>query len=202
MRSRFTLFLAAAAFLIVFAAGDASAQDRKGAWFGTGAGWGSANLTCDDCGPSERENSGVFYFNGGYTVNPHVLAGGEFNLWSKNFDDPGLGGSVDVNFYNLLGTVTVFPSVGVGGFFVKGGAGVGFFDMNAKATGVTVNFDMGKGFAAIVGGGYDIPAGPIMITPAVNYWYGATGDVKVLGETLVTGLSHNAVTATVGVRWP
>lgn len=202
MRNRLASFLSAAAFLIVFAAADASAQERQGAWFGVGGGWGSANLTCDDCGESDRQNSGVVYFNGGYTANPHVLVGGEFNLWTKGFDDQDLGGTVDVNFYNLLGTVTVYPTVGVGGFFVKGGAGVGFFDVNARFEGVTANFDLGKGLAVIAGGGYDVPVGPLMITPAVNYWYGFTGDMSVLGETLLTGLSHNAITATVGVKWP
>jgi len=67
---------------------------------------------------------------------------------------------------------------------------------------VTVNVDLGKGFAAIAGGGYDIPVGRLMITPAVNYWYGQTGDAKILGETLFTGMKHNVISATVGVKWP
>jgi outer membrane protein with beta-barrel domain len=205
MRNRLAVILSAAAFVAVFAAANASAQDRAGGWLGVGGGWGSANLTSDEMDESDdtgRENSGVVYFNGGYAVNPHVLVGGELNLWTKSFDDQGLGGTADVNFYNVLGTVTVYPSAGVGGFFMKGGAGVGFFDMNAKAAGVTVNFDLGKGLAAIAGGGYDIPVGRLTITPAVNYWYGSTGDMKVLGETLLTGVSHNVITTTVGVTWP
>lgn len=202
MRNRLAVILSAAAFVIAFAAADASAQDRAGGWIGVGGGWGSADLTTDDSGDGGRENGGAFYFNGGYTVNPHVLAGGEFNLWTRSYDAQGLGGKADVYFYNVLGTVTVYPSAGLGGFFMKGGAGVAFFDMDANALGVTVNLDLGKGFAAIAGGGYDIPVGRLMITPAVNYWYGHTGDMKVLGETLLTGVSHNVITTTVGVTWP
>lgn len=203
MRNRFTFAISAAAVLAVLAAADASAQERRGGWFGVGGGWGSTELTCDDCGDSGgRENSGVVYFDGGFTLNEHVLAGAEFNLWTKSFEDPDFGGTVAANFYNLLGTVTVYPSAGVGGFFMKGGAGVGFFDMDVEALGISATFDMGKGLALIAGAGYDIPVGPMAITPAVNYWYGSTGDLSFMGETLLKGLNHNTITATVGVKWP
>jgi len=128
MRHGLSLILSAA--LIAVLAADASAQERSGGWFGVGGGWGSANLACDECGgDSERQSSGVIYFNGGYTVNERLLAGAEFNLWTKTFEDPEFG-TADVNFYNLLGTVTAYPAAGR--FFIKGGAGVGFFGMDLK----------------------------------------------------------------------
>ena len=198
MRHGLTLILSAA--LIAVLAADASAQDRSGGWFGVGGGWGSANLSCDECGgDSDRQSSGVIYFNGGYTVNERLLAGAEFNLWTKTFEDPEFG-TADVNFYNLLATVTAYPTAG--NFFIKGGAGVGFSGMDLKMEGVSTSLDMGKGLAVIVGGGYDIPLGRLAITPAFNYWHGSTGDMEFLGVPLLTNVSHNAITATVGVKWP
>jgi hypothetical protein len=62
----------------------AIAQDRAGFWFGVGGGFGSAGVSCDDCGESNREGSGVAYFKGGWTINRQTLVGAEFNYWSKN----------------------------------------------------------------------------------------------------------------------
>lgn len=165
-----------------------------------GAGWGSADLSCDDCGSGGwRENSGVASFGGGFTVNRNVLVGAEFNLWTKSYVDPEFG-SADVNFYNLLGTVTVYPSAG--GFFVKGGAGLAVFDMDIKASGVSMTLDMGKGLGVLVGGGYDVPVGRVAVSPAVSYWYGKTGDLKYGGETFASGVSHNVLAVTVSLKFP
>lgn len=203
MRTSSATFLSALVCLgLLTAPGRASAQDRAGGWFGGGGGWGSADLTCDDCGSGgDREDSGVFYLNGGWTLNKHVLLGGEFNLWMKTFTDPDFAGNVDVNFYNLLGTATFYPS-STGGFFIKGGAGIAFFDMDVKDAGITATIDMGKGLGLIVGGGYDIPVGRIAIPVAVNYWYANTGDLTVMNQAVLTGVSHNVFTVTVGVKFP
>ena len=201
MRTRIAVAAGALWMFVFLAVGQASAQEREGGWFGVGAGWGSADLTCDDCGSGgSRQNSGVFVVNGGYTVNPKVLVGAELNLWTKSYTDPELSGTVGVNFYNILGTATFYPARN--GFFLKGGAGVAFFDMDLKASGFSATVDMGKGLGLIVGGGFDIPAGRIAITPAVNYWYANTGDLTFEGETLLGGVKHNVITVTIGVKFP
>lgn len=186
--------------LLLVAPGAAQAQNRSGGWVGFGGGLGSASVTCDDCGSDSRETGGVVYVNAGVTMSPNVLLGAEFNLWSKKSKDPDFGGEAQVNFYNLLGTATIYPSGG--GFFVKGGAGVAFFDTDIKSSGLSLTLDMGKGLGVIGGAGIDVPMGRIVITPAVNYWYASTGDLKFEGEAILTGMKHNVLAFTVGVKWP
>lgn len=186
--------------LVLVAPGTANAQPRSGGWIGFGGGVGSAGLTCDDCESDSRETSGVVYVNAGVTMSPKMLLGAEFNLWSKKSNDVDFGGEAQVNFYNLLGTATFYP--GSGGFFVKGGAGVAFFDTDIKSSGLSLTLDMGKGLAVIGGAGVDVPLGRLMLTPAVNYWYANTGDLTYEGDALLTGMKHNVLAFTVGVKWP
>ena len=181
---------------------SAWAQNREGGWFGVGGGFGTANVTCDDCGESDRESSGAGYLRGGGALNPRVLLGGEFNIWTKTFAfEPGLDSTV--NLYNFSGTVSFYPSVDRG-FFVKGGAGVAFADIDLKETGgSTITVDVGNGPGLIVGAGYDISLGRrVALTPAVNVWYGSLGDMKFQGEPLLSGLKHNVFDITIGVTFP
>ena len=180
---------------------SAAAQDRKGFWFGIGGGYGSANVTCDDCGDSSRESSGAVYLKGGWTANPRVLVGGEFNVWAKKFAvEPGTDATV--NIYNFSGTVTVYPAAS-GGFFVKGGGGVAFTGIDLSPSGTTISVDLGKGPGVIVGAGYDVKLGRrVALTPAVNFWYGSLGDLQVLGQTFASNWKQNVVDITIGVTFP
>lgn len=186
--------------VLLVAPGSARAQNRSGGWVGFGGGVGSAGLTCDDCDSTDRETGGVAYVNAGVTMSPKLLLGAEFNLWTKKYVDADFGGEAQVNFYNLLATATFYPSTS--GFFVKGGAGVAFFDTDIKDSGLSLTLDMGKGLGVIGGAGIDVPMGRIVITPAVNYWYASTGDLKYEGEAFLTGMKHNVLAFTVGVKWP
>lgn len=197
---RIKTVIAAVVLGVLLIAPAAHAQNRSGGWVGFGGGIGSAGLTCEDCGSDDRETSGVVYVNAGVTMSPKLLLGGEFNMWSKKSKDADFGGEAQVNFYNLLATATFYPSTS--GFFVKGGAGVAFFDTDIKESGLSLTLDMGKGLGVIGGAGIDVPMGRIVITPAVNYWYASTGDLKYEGEALLTGLKHNVLAFTVGVKWP
>ena len=180
---------------------SALAQNRQGFWFGLGGGFGSANATCDDCDSSKRESSGAAYIKGGWTLNERVLIGAEFNLWSKKYAIE-RGVEATVNMYNASGTLTFYPSAS-GGFFVKGGGGVALVDTDVKASGSTVTVDLGKGPGLIAGAGYDIPlGGRIALTPAVNFWYGSLGDLKILGNTFTSNWKQNVLDITIGFTFP
>jgi hypothetical protein len=178
-----------------------AAQNRQGFWFGVGGGYGSAGIDCDGCESADREGSGVFYLKGGWTLNPRVLLGGEFNFWTKEFQvESDVNGSL--NMYNFSATVTFYPQP-KGGFFVKGGAGAAVTDMDLKVSGSGMTVDLGTGFGFIVGAGYDIPVGrKIAITPAINYWYGRPGDLKVMGETVLTNFRQNVFEFSIGIVFP
>jgi hypothetical protein len=177
----------------------AGAQDRQGLWVGAGGGWGSANVTTDELGAFGRENGGAFSVRLGGTLNPRLLLGGEFDIWSRTVEIEE-GANVTANIYNLSGTATFYPRPS-SGFFVKGGAGLSFVDVTIDADGESVTFDLGKGPGFVAGAGYDIRLSRrVSLTPAVDYWYGRPGDVKALGETL-GGWKQNVVAATLGITF-
>lgn len=202
MRTRQAVWFGAAVCLVMaLAAAPASAQQRSGFWFGIGAGVGSMDVNCDDCGTDdERETSGVAYIQGGWAFSEHLLLGVELNAWAKKFEDDDIGAEAQINIYNALGTLTFYPTNG--GFFVKGGAGVAIMDMDLDLEGINATIDMGKGLALVGGVGFDIPVGRVAVTPAVTYWYGATGDMRFMNTPVLSGVRHNAVTATIGIKFP
>jgi hypothetical protein len=179
---------------------EAPAQVRAGFWGGLGGGWGSAQVSADELEGGDREGSGVGYFNLGWTLNEQLLAGAEFNLWSKTAAvDTGI--EATANIYNLSGTLTFYPSRS-SGFFVKGGAGVSFLDADFDVQGTNVTVDLGSGFGFIAGTGYDIRLGRIVsLTPAVNFWYGQPGTLKFAGETLFSDWKQNVIDFTIGLKF-
>jgi Outer membrane protein beta-barrel domain len=180
----------------------ASAQDRQGGWFGVGGGFGSASVSCDDCGSSSREGSGAGYLRGGWTLSPRVQVGAELDIWAKTFTfEPGTEGTFKV--YNFSGVVNFYPAP-ARPFFVKGGAGVALQDVDFAANGTKINVEVGRGPGVVVGAGYDFRLGRrVALTTAVDYWYGNLGDsLKFAGESLLTGVSHNVLDVTVGITFP
>jgi outer membrane protein W len=198
MRYRTMLVGMAVVLAGVLSSVPASAQEHGGVFFGGGAGLGMANADCDECGgDSDRENSGVLYLRGGVALNPHVLLGGEFNLWGKK-ETGVLGAENSIKMYNLTGTVTFYPQTE--GFFVNFGAGLAFVGLDSTVGNTNLSIDLGKGFGVLLGTGYDIRVGEhIAVTPAVQYWYGAPGDLKVGNATFLHDWRQNVVDFTIGL---
>src|SRR5262245_61344992 len=177
---------------------SASAQAREGFWLGLGGGYGSAGVSCDDCG-EEREGGGVGYLRGGWTLNQRTLVGLDFNLWSKTAEEDDI--EMTLNLYNLAGSLTFYPAA-TSGFFVKGGAGVSVIDVDVDFEGSTVSADLGTGFGLTVGAGYDVRLSRmISLTPAFGYWYGRPGDLKFGPEPLFSNWRQNVVEFTVGITF-
>ena len=198
MRYRTVLVGLAMVLTSVLAAVQASAQEHDGGYFGFGGGFGTADASCDECqGNSDRQNSLALYFKGGGAVDPHVLVGGQFNLWAK--DETGVFGAESrIKMYNLMGTVTFYPQTE--GFFVNLGAGVSFVGVDSTVSNTTLSTDLGKGFGFLLGTGYDIRVGQhLAVTPAVQYWYGAPGDLEFAGGTFLHDWKQNVVDFTIGL---
>jgi hypothetical protein len=191
----------AAAALIAGFALPAYAQGHKGGYIGGGVGWGSADASCDDCGSSDtRESSVAYNARGGFGLTNHLLIGAEFNAWQKSsgFED---SSDLSVRMYNLAAIVILYPMPN-GGFFVKGGGGLSVMKAEAAGGGASAALDTANGPGFIVGAGYDIAAGAhMLITPAVNYWYGKPGDLTYQGAVVTKGWSQNVVDLTIGVTF-
>lgn len=177
----------------------AGAQTREGFYFGLGGGVGWATLSCDRCVDEERQAGGSGYVRAGWTLNPHLLIGGELNVWARH-DDP-----FDVDQwtyrYNASATATVYPTA-ASGFFVKGGAGLSYLDVDRDFGDESVSLELGDGPGVVVGAGYDIHLGRVALTPAVNYWVGWLDDLEARGVPYESGRRQQIFDLTIGVTFP
>lgn len=188
-----------AAFTVVPRA--AHGQERQGFWFGAGAGYGSADTSCDECQNDTREAVRTAYVMAGWTVTPRFLLGGEFNAWSDNDMNAGPNVEMKLKAYGASATVTFYPRAS-SGFFIRGGVGASFVDADFELRRTTISADLGKGVGLVVGGGYDVRLGrSVSLTPALNVRVGHIGDVRVDGETFVSGWKQNVVDITLGLTF-
>ena len=196
---RHLIACALAAIVVLPSPATAQSVPREGFWFGAGAGAGRADVTCDDCNDDGAETGGSGYVKAGWTLNPHLLVGGELNVWTRRESR----GDTDawLTMYNASATLTFYPSA-VAGFFVKGGAGVAYLDTDVERRGSTVTIDLGSGPGFLVGAGYDIRLGRVALTPAVNYWRGHIGEIEGRGVAVASGWKQSIVDVTIGVTFP
>ncbi len=149
-------------------------QKREGLWIGLGLGYGSYKRCADQLGCSDRQGSVSGYLKLGGTLTPHLLLGGEFVGWVKDYN----GTTLTVG--GLYATATGYPVL-TSGFFLKGGLGVSYHrDSGDHSSGTVSVSKTGLGF--IAGVGYDLRVGRnVSITPTFDYVYGNVGDF--LGTT-------------------
>jgi len=74
-------------------------QRRDGFWIGFGLGYGSSNVTCDNCGSGPRMDGITGFVKLGGTPSRNVLLGGAINTWS-HYD-----GSATETMTNLTASV-------------------------------------------------------------------------------------------------
>ncbi len=156
---------------VLVSAAPAHAQVREGFWFGFGLGYGSARIECDGgCADGDRDGSVSGFVKLGGTLNRHLLLGAEVNGWTKEED------GVRATLGNLSGTLTLYPGAH-SGFFLKAGAGLGYFDTSAQQGSLSVSVSE-TGFGFVAGVGWDLRlGGNLSLTPVVNLNYGWPGDV-------------------------
>ena len=167
--------IAALAVLTVGSVTMAAAQEKQGFFFGVGLGYG--NLSCDGC-DSQGGLSGHLRLGG--KLNERLLLGVESTGWYKDED----GASVTTG--TLTGNAYFYPSP-KGGFFAKGGLGLGYAGVSVEGFGS----DSETGFGWQVGAGYDIQVGTkTAITPTVTYFSSSIegGSLNVIQAALAFSL--------------
>ena len=156
---------------------------RKGFWIGFGIGYGSAQVSCDNCGSSSREGSFTGHVRLGGTLRPNLLLGADITGWSKSEN----GSTVSLG--NLTATAIYYP-VTTSGFFFKGGAGVATF--TGVFSGLLSATADGAGFGFTVGVGYDVRVGRnVSLTPVGSFVFGSVGDIQNSGTVVRTGWKQN-----------
>lgn len=165
-------------------------QRRDGFWIGFGLGYGSSNVTCDNCATGPRQDGITGFVKLGGTPSRNVLLGGAINGWS-HYD-----GSATETMTNLTASVYLYPQA-KSGLFVTTGLGFSNYHVNTSPS-----FD-GTGWGFTGGVGYDIRVGrDISLTPVVNYVYGGVGDVNQAGVgAAFTRWKQNVVEFGLGVTF-
>jgi hypothetical protein len=165
---------------------------RHGFWGAFGLGYGNNGLTCSGgcsfTSPAKGGGLTVALKLGG-TPSPRVRLGGEVNLWTK--DQSGVTESVG----NVSAAVYFYPSAR-SGFFLKGGVGVGSFQLSQ---GSSTNSADGIGF--LTGLGYDIRVGSkVSLSPIANFYFGHDGDYRDASGT-IPGIKHAIVDFGLSVQY-
>ena len=167
-----SMWLAAAALLVAVSTAAAQRpQTRQGFWISGGPAWGSLDLACSGC-ETDRESGLTMLLAMGGTPRPGLLLGGQLEGWAKEI------GGVDLTVGHLSGVVYWYPRPAAG-LFLKGGAGIAVYSVDAGPLGDEE--DSGLGLHA--GVGYDIRVGRnLSITPAGCVFWGdfGGGDANVL----------------------
>jgi len=189
VRTSQVVTLLAALALAAPAARAQYAQRRDGFWIGFGLGYGSANVSCDQCSNLPRVGGYTGFLKLGGSPSRNVLIGASLNGWTRER----LG--VNETMGNVTASLYYYP-VTTSGFFVTGGLGFSGYNINSSPE---VN---GSGWGFTAGGGYDVRIGRnISLTPVVNYIYGALGDFDVPGLGTRTGWKQNVIDVGLGLTF-
>jgi outer membrane protein with beta-barrel domain len=157
-------------------------HERNGFMLGLNAGGGTAGLSVGNF-DSDREGGTAGNFRAGYAVDPQFVLGLEGNVWTKKVDNEtwtfSVGGAA----------LTYYP--GAGGFFVRGGVGVGNTEYSVENGNVTVTAsDDGLGLLGAMGYEWRLTR-RFALGPQVDFgWMDVGNDVKA-----------NYFNFTVGANW-
>ena len=164
-------------------------QRREGFWIGFGLGYGSANVSCDNCISGSRTGGPTLFLKLGGTPSRDLLIGASFNGWTHDLN------GANETMGNVTASLFYYP-VTTSGFFLTGGLGFSAYNINSSPE---VN---GSGWGFTGGVGYDVRVGRnISLTPVVNYTYGALGDFEVPGIGTARGWKQNVIDVGLGVTF-
>jgi len=183
---------------------SAAAQERKGFWASFGIGAGSIGLSAEDAVAQPRpfqvgrDSGGVAEVGLGWAVNQRLLVGIEVKTMVATYVGD-VRGTLGVS--NVSGVATYYLRSS-SNLFVKGGVGGSFLGLTVDAPDPNVAVKGGTGFGFSAGAGYDVYLGHgFSLTPAVGFWYGRPGNLRISGQTLLRDWKHNVVDVTLSIKF-
>lgn len=167
--------LAGAALFLASGLSAQYAHRHQGIFASFGAGFGTAKVSCDNCGDVSRAGDLTGFLEIGGALSRSILLGVEVAGWSKvtSGNDNRAAGTVN-------GVAVWYPSTEEG-FFLKGGAGFGYLHGDqALSDGRIIFLDKG-GVGYQLGLGYDLRIQrDLSVTALVNFYGGNVGDIGAL----------------------
>jgi hypothetical protein len=163
--ARYSVLIGLLLCAVTSLAAQASQEDREHQrfWIHLNLGYGSANVSCDQCTSGPRLDGVTYGLELGGTVNEHFRLGGSYETWTH-----GSGGGEDMENFGLVGYY--YPSSS--GLFLKGE--IGFSEYHAAG----IPGIGGTGWGYTGGLGWELPIGSsVTIIPFVDYVVGNVGEL-------------------------
>jgi hypothetical protein len=184
---------------VVAVPSEAAAQERKGLFGSVGIGLGATEAEIEPVDFwVDREIGRVTEASVGWRFNRHFALGMEVKTLSGDLVETP---QISLTLANVSGAIWIYP--GGSNFFIKGGLGPAYLDMDVRVPGVgAVSGDI-SGFGYTAGAGYDIRLGRIVsLTPAVGLTLARPEeDSAVLSTPLLRKWTQNTLDFTVSIKF-
>ena len=179
----------------------AAAQERKGFWGSFGLGQGSVGVSAQTFAATpfqeDRDAGFVGDIGLGWALNQQLLVGLEVKAMFASL----AGDFATLDVSNVSAVVTYYPRP-ASNFFVRGGVGGSFLDLTFDSPEANLAVEAGRGIGFSGGAGYDVHLGRgFSITPAVGFWYGHPGDLRLAGQTFLKDWKHNVIDVTLSIKF-
>ncbi len=194
--------LAALAGAIVLAAAIVSSAEaqgsehRRGFWLQGGVMGASNRVDCTNCGRFEWDQGVAAFLRAGGTISPHVLLGAEAYGFRQTD-----GEVAETDIQGIMVITEWYPLLQLGGF-LKVGIGAANVDVFVTTTDGATTQTSKTGLAISLGFGWDIRVTDgISITPVINTYINAVGDLDVEPLGTADDVLTTLLTAGVGVTF-
>jgi len=176
---------------------EAQGSDHRQGFWAQGGVMAAANRTdCSNCGEFSWDEGVAVFLRAGGTISPHVLMGAE--LYGFRQTD---GEATETDIQGLLAIAEWYPWLHLGGFF-KVGIGVANLDLFVSTLDGGTTQSSKTGMAISIGFGWDIRVTDgISITPVINSYINAVGDLDVEPVGTADNVLTTLLTAGVGVTF-
>lgn len=181
---------------IVSSAEAQGSEHRRGFWLQGGVMGASNRVDCTNCGSFEWDQGVAAFLRAGGTISPHVLLGVEAYGFRQTD-----GEAAETEIQGLLVITEWYPWLHLGGF-LKVGIGMSNLDLFVNTTDGGTTQSSKTGLAISVGFGWDIRVtNGISITPVINTYINAVGDLDVEPFGTADDVLTTLLTAGVGVTF-
>jgi len=194
--------LAAAGGVILLAAVfvnsvEAQGSDHRRGFWAQGGVMAAANRSdCSNCNDFAWDDGGAVFLRAGGTISPHVLMGAE--VYGFRQTD---GEVTETDIQGIMAIAEWYPWLHLGGF-VKVGIGVANLDLFVSTQEGGSTQSSKTGMAISLGFGWDIRVtNGISITPVVNTYINAVGDLDIEPVGTADNVLTTLLTAGVGVTF-
>ncbi|MCZ6755773.1 MAG: hypothetical protein O7E49_10720 [Gemmatimonadetes bacterium] len=185
-----------AAAVMVHSAEAQGSEHRQGFWIQGGVMAAANRSDCSNCGEFNWDEGGAAFLRAGGTISPHVLLGAE--VYGFRQTD---GEVTKTEIQGILAITEWYPWLHLGGF-VKVGIGVANLDLFVSTLDGGSTQSSKTGMAVSLGFGWDIRVtSGISITPVINSYINAVGDLDVEPVGTADNVLTTLLTAGVGVTF-